>query len=291
MIICCSVCFQVVTGDNLLFCVFSGDNLLFCVFSGRDCGEPDCPGDPECSGQGYCDPLTDPPRCTSCHSGWFGPACDEPCVFGHHDVTNTMCECNTTCMHGDGCNVQCSDHGVCDAGGECYCEPLSGWWGPYCEAPGCPRHETTLLECSGHGDCNSEKHECECFGGWQVWRVIYQISPVARIVMPVVYVTQLLTHRAVQTVRGRGWDQPAMTPVYMAYRLHLTPLCVCVRRAGPVLGVTPSVLDMVILYLADVCATMSLAGKADSVTFLAVPDSTTSTAAAEVNTWTSMILL
>ncbi len=134
--------------------------------SGDDCTIPDCPGEPNCHGRGYCDDTLDPPRCTSCNSGWFGPSCSHPCIHGNHDPDNTMCVCNTTCLHGAGCNVECSLHGTCNAEFECYCEPLDGWSGKYCEIPGCPQNPVTYEECSGHGDCNSQSRVCSCFAGW-----------------------------------------------------------------------------------------------------------------------------
>ena len=59
--------------------------------------------------------------------------------------------------------MYCPFHAV---SGSCNCPPLSGWWGEYCEVPGCPRHPDTYEECSDHGECNSEKHECDCRAGW-----------------------------------------------------------------------------------------------------------------------------
>jgi hypothetical protein len=64
------------------------------------------------------------------------------------------------------CDIKCSGNGECDDGGDCFCDPLIGWSGAYCEVPGCPRHPENDIECSGHGDCNSEDRTCSCFAGW-----------------------------------------------------------------------------------------------------------------------------
>ena len=82
------------------------------------------------------------------------------------NVDNTECICNTTCFHGAGCNIECSGHGKCDANWTCYAEPFSPWTGTYLEIPGCPRNPDTDMECSDHGDCNSELMECTCYNGW-----------------------------------------------------------------------------------------------------------------------------
>lgn len=128
------------------------------------CGDPNCPGKPNCNGRGYCNPGYEPPICTDCHVGWTGPACDDPCIHGYQN--GSLCVCNTTCHHGAGCNIECSSNGVCNDKFECFCDPLVGWSGTYCEVPGCPRHPENDIECSGHGDCNSEDRTCSCFAGW-----------------------------------------------------------------------------------------------------------------------------
>ena len=81
-------------------------------------------------------------------------------------MSNTVCECNTTCWHGRGCNIECSNHGECDNNWMCHCDYMAGWSGTYCEIPGCPRVSVDDPECSNHGDCNSQLHECECYAGW-----------------------------------------------------------------------------------------------------------------------------
>jgi len=134
--------------------------------AGPDCAVPDCPGDPNCNGQGYCNATVDPPRCSKCDTNWFGADCSRPCIYGEHNLENTECVCNTTCHHGVGCDIQCSDNGVCDEQGECYCDPMVGWRGTWCEVPGCPRDPSSDEDCTGHGDCNTEARECTCYAGW-----------------------------------------------------------------------------------------------------------------------------
>ncbi|XP_033745589.1 uncharacterized protein LOC117331103 [Pecten maximus] len=136
-------------------------------WEGSECENPDCPGDINCNGRGTCNTAYEPPRCTDCDVGWMGPACDDPCVHGTPNADNTNCTCNSTCYHGLGCNIQCSEHGTCDVNYDCYCDPFSGWAGTLCEIPGCPRHPVTLEECSNHGTCNSFDHICECDAAWK----------------------------------------------------------------------------------------------------------------------------
>ncbi|WAR26298.1 TENX-like protein [Mya arenaria] len=101
--------------------------------------------------------------------GWMGPACNDPCIHGTANADGTFCNCTKTCYHGLGCNIECSGNGVCnaDGSGECYCDPLVGWDGTYCEIPGCPRNPDTDVECSQRGNCDSETRTCECDSGWQ----------------------------------------------------------------------------------------------------------------------------
>ena len=146
---------------------FRTRNLFFS--SGLDCGEPDCPGDPNCFDRGTCDVSFEPPQCMDCVSGWYGPACDDVCLMGTANENNTACDCNTTCWHGPGCDVQCSDHGKCNETMQCYCDPFLGWRGTFCEDPGCPydpeQTDGVPLDCTGHGDCNADM-QCECYAGW-----------------------------------------------------------------------------------------------------------------------------
>ena len=150
---------------SLLY-LYTNFNNCCLYYVGSDCGTPDCPGEPNCNGQGHCNTTFDPPKCTDCDIGWTGRACNDPCIHGKPDPTWLTCLCNTTCYHGSGCNIQCSGNGVCDASYACFCDPLTGWSGTYCEVPGCPRNPTTNVECSNHGDCNSQTKKCKCDRGW-----------------------------------------------------------------------------------------------------------------------------
>ena len=134
--------------------------------TGRDCSIPHCPGGGNCNGHGDCDGSVDPPQCTTCYQGWVGYACETPCIMGNPDEFNRECICNTTCLHGPSCNIECSEHGHCDEDYNCMCDAMSGWIGRYCEIPSCPRHPDSVLPCSGHGDCNSALQECSCYNGW-----------------------------------------------------------------------------------------------------------------------------
>ncbi|KAH3879993.1 hypothetical protein DPMN_003905 [Dreissena polymorpha] len=148
----------------------SGTSTCFCDigWKGADCGEPDCPGEPNCNNKGVCNMLYNPPRCTNCRTGWMGPACDDVCLHGTPNSDGSFCNCTTKCHHGLGCDIECSGNGVCntDGSGSCYCDPLIGWDGTYCEIPGCPRHPVTNVECSKRGDCDSESMTCDCDAGW-----------------------------------------------------------------------------------------------------------------------------
>ncbi|KAK3101710.1 hypothetical protein FSP39_005732 [Pinctada imbricata] len=135
-------------------------------WEGADCGTPDCAGEPNCEGRGHCNTTYEPPKCTDCEVGWTGRSCNDPCIHGRPDHTWLLCICNTTCHHGAGCDIECSGNGACDTNYDCYCDPLTGWSGTYCEVPGCPRNPVTDVECSNHGDCNSQTKECKCDRGW-----------------------------------------------------------------------------------------------------------------------------
>jgi hypothetical protein len=107
-------------------------------FTGDDCGEPDCPGEPNCLGQGICNTQFDPPKCTNCDDGWMGADCGTVCLYGTPNEDETVCNCTETCHHGIGCDIECSGNGKCheDGTGDCFCDPLSGWSGTYCQIPG-----------------------------------------------------------------------------------------------------------------------------------------------------------
>ena len=106
------------------------------MISGADCSKPDCPGEPNCNNQGHCNTTFDPPICTDCDAGWMGPACGDVCLHGTPNHNHSECICSADCYHGLGCDIECSEHGTCNATGGCYCPPLSGWRGEYCEYPG-----------------------------------------------------------------------------------------------------------------------------------------------------------
>ncbi|XP_019646039.1 PREDICTED: uncharacterized protein LOC109486623 [Branchiostoma belcheri] len=133
-------------------------------WKGEDCTVADCPGEPNCYDRGHCNSTTNPPSCQNCQEGWMGPACNNPCVHGVQEPMNSgVCVCEP-CWSGKGCNSLCSGHGTCsDDNSTCICDPLSGRRGDVCEVPGCPGIEE---DCTGHGDCNSGIHECECYNGW-----------------------------------------------------------------------------------------------------------------------------
>ena len=78
------------------------------IVAEEDCNTADCPGDPNCNDRGLCDTQYDPPLCMDCDQGWYGPACDDVCLYGMANENNTECICNFTCWHGPGCNIQCS---------------------------------------------------------------------------------------------------------------------------------------------------------------------------------------
>ena len=109
---------------------------IFVMCPDADCNLPDCPGEPNCMGHGDCDMSFDPPECRNCSVGWYGPACDDVCLFGAASPNNSLCICNTTCMHGPGCDVECSFHGTCNPDYTCYCDPMGGWSGDLCEVLG-----------------------------------------------------------------------------------------------------------------------------------------------------------
>jgi hypothetical protein len=68
----------------------------------------------------------------------MGPACDDVCLHGTPNSNHTICNCDQICHHGKGCDIECSGNGVCHSNGSglCYCDPLVGWSGTYCEIPG-----------------------------------------------------------------------------------------------------------------------------------------------------------
>lgn len=125
------------------------------------CDIPDCPGEPNCNGEGTCDDTLITPKCKNCNPGWMGPACEEICDADHgiqSPMNSGNCECDS-CYTGRGCNLECDGHGVC-VDSLCSCEV--GWRGSKCEVPGCPGNET---DCTNNGVCNTALHECTCMPG------------------------------------------------------------------------------------------------------------------------------
>ena len=131
-------------------------------WQGLDCGMPDCPGEPNCFDRGFCNATTLPPQCQDCQIGWMGPDCNETCLHGVQQPMDSGICVCDPCWTAKGCNVECSGHGQCDSD-RCVCDPLQGWRGDVCEIPGCPGFDE---DCSGHGDCNSALHECTCYPAW-----------------------------------------------------------------------------------------------------------------------------
>ncbi|XP_070533134.1 uncharacterized protein [Ptychodera flava] len=130
---------------------------------GIGCHIPDCPGNPDCAGRGFCNGDFDPPICQNCSRGWMGPACEDPCVNGiQTPMDSGYCNCSSG-WTGVGCDVECSNNGkIVDGACECYYE--EGWKGELCDIPGCPG--LFGLDCSGRGECNSAIPECTCRPGW-----------------------------------------------------------------------------------------------------------------------------
>jgi hypothetical protein len=125
------------------------------------CDVPDCPGTPDCNGEGECDSTLTTPKCKNCNPGWMGEACEDVCDATHgvqSPMNSGFCECDS-CYTGKGCDIECDDHGQCING---ICECMVGWRGSKCEVPGCPGNGT---DCTNHGVCNSALHMCTCLPG------------------------------------------------------------------------------------------------------------------------------
>lgn len=150
---------------------------------GSGCEIPDCPGEPDCSGNGTCIVVGGNPEC-ECSVKFYGDSCDKECHNGDVKKANSSatvrfdpvtgfefytqltdeCECHS-CWTGRDCDVLCSGYGTCDStAGVCACDPLSGWRGDLCEVPGCPGYGE---DCTGHGECISSTHTCVCDAGWR----------------------------------------------------------------------------------------------------------------------------
>lgn len=97
-----------------------------------------------------------------CNDGWFGDACQTPCVNG--TVINGECVCNHSCYGGISCDIICGNHGTCSPDDQCVCDWKLGYKGPLCTEPGCPGFP---LNCNGRGSCNEITGNCTC--GGQFW--------------------------------------------------------------------------------------------------------------------------
>ena len=90
----------------------------------------------------------------------MGPACNDPCTYGH--LEDGLCVCDP-CFVGSGCQSECSGSGEC-VNGKCLCyeEPGAAHVGEFCELPGCPGRGN----CNGNGFCNMKLFKCDCYPGW-----------------------------------------------------------------------------------------------------------------------------
>uniref|UniRef100_H2Z5F0 EGF-like domain-containing protein n=1 Tax=Ciona savignyi TaxID=51511 RepID=H2Z5F0_CIOSA len=92
----------------------SPEGTCICGFSGgrgQYCEEPGCPG-------------------------WFGDACEKPCVHGNPSDGECVCD---SCHTGIACDIECSGYGNC----------------------------SNSKYCSGHGHCNVLEQTCHCYNGWK----------------------------------------------------------------------------------------------------------------------------
>ena len=106
----------------------------------------------ECIGEGLC----------QCTSDWVGEACQIACLNGTN--IGGVCVCDKPCIHGSGCQLECSGNGGCDVNGHCECEFFKGYKGDHCEIPSCPGWPDL---CDGHGDCNEATRVCSCDPGYR----------------------------------------------------------------------------------------------------------------------------
>jgi len=130
----------------------------------EECGDNNCM-------HGTCDNVPETPTC-QCDEGWEGPNCDYApqcdgvtCSnAGTCDAITGACVCVGN-WSGENCdedlceNVDCGDHGSCQAG---ICVCTDGFTGPSCEtAPPCYG-----VDCNNHGSCNPSNNQCVCEGNW-----------------------------------------------------------------------------------------------------------------------------
>ena len=78
---------------------------------------------------------------------------------------SSNCECDPGWTD-DTCSTECSFHGKIKLDpstgkNRCYCDV--GWRGHVCNKPGCPGEKE---DCTGHGECNTVTHTCNCKPGW-----------------------------------------------------------------------------------------------------------------------------
>lgn len=120
---------------------------------GKYCHEMDCPGAPDCSGNGLCVAINDVPTC-QCNESFMGTSCELECHHGSAVLDTSVtpnvfkCVCDD-CYNGPKCDKLCGGHGNCsyenvtlantnttELQGSCVCE--TAWWGPDCTWQGCP---------------------------------------------------------------------------------------------------------------------------------------------------------
>ena len=95
------------------------------------------------------------------------------CCF--HFLVENECVCTDGCSHGDACEIECNNLGVC-VDGTCDCTNTTtnlnhGFWGQYCTEVGCPG--ASGFECndrsasSGFSElCSRDTLECACVPGF-----------------------------------------------------------------------------------------------------------------------------
>lgn len=87
------------------------------------CHVADCPGSPDCNGNGVCETTAAVPYC-ECFSGYMGIECENQCVHGTVQEDYT-CLCDS-CYTGAACDEACSGHGECE-NNTCICH--TAYWG------------------------------------------------------------------------------------------------------------------------------------------------------------------
>ncbi|XP_063955651.1 uncharacterized protein LOC135154217 [Lytechinus pictus] len=129
-----------------------------CMLGWKDqgCNVPDCIGEPDCGGRGYCNGSYDPlPQC-DCYNGWIGEACEVPCINGTQDPLDpNRCICHH-CFGGLSCDVECNNRGSCSESEGCACDPF--FKGELCNEFDCPGEP----DCSDRGSCLFRDGEAFC---------------------------------------------------------------------------------------------------------------------------------